>query len=146
MASTMGRPSQLSDPIREAILTHIRNGNYAKDACAACGIQYTTYKGWVNQGNKDIAVKKNTAFASFVIQIKEAEAQSLTGLIQTIRNASERQWQAAAWLAERRHPEKWADNRAEMRRLTRTLEDALRALEEAKRQIMQPPPTPPPTA
>lgn len=140
-----GRPSQLTDPLRERILSLIREGNYASDACSACGVNKGTYTSWINRGNADIKNGKNSAFAEFARQVKQARDEATAALVKTIKSASERQWQAAAWLLERTRPDQWADNRREIRALSKQLQEAIAALEQLRlRTPEQPPPTPPP--
>lgn len=87
---------------KEAIIIEcIKLGMGHRPACRAAGCSYTSFKRW------------RQASGPFRAQIKAAEAEYERTALQSIHDAAKptmgerTQWQAAAWLLERRHPERW---------------------------------------
>jgi transposase-like protein len=124
-----GRPTLLLDRVRRtAVLDAIRAGASFTDACLAAGVGYTTFKSWRRQARLDAAAGKATAFTAFRADVKKAAAQFVTANTQAIQEHGQKSWQARAWLLERRRPDLFGDQRAEVRRLTRLVEDLLRQI------------------
>lgn len=97
-----GRRLKLNDEMIDKIAGIIASGNYVKTACDIVGISETTYYDWMQKGK---AGKK--PYAKLSEAIKKAEAVAEAKRVQTILEASEEQWQAAAWYLERRYPDRW---------------------------------------
>jgi hypothetical protein len=78
-------------------------------ACEATGISKQTFFNWLNKG-KELSMKKgklsdnDKLYVDFFDSIKKAEAEAQAFLLRTIRVKSLEQWQAAAWMLERRWP------------------------------------------
>ncbi len=87
----------------------IRQGYTVEQACELAGIGRTTFYAWLSRGSQ----QPNSIYGAFVDAIKKAEAESELLLLQRIEKAAERgQWQAAAWMLERRFPKLWGRNAA----------------------------------
>ncbi len=97
-----GRRLKLNDEMIDKIAGIIASGNYVKTACDIVGIAETTYYDWMQKGK---AGKK--PYVKLSEAIKKAEAVAEAKRVQTILEASEEQWQAAAWYLERRYPDRW---------------------------------------
>lgn len=101
-----GRPSKLTPDVQERLLNAIRAGVTYEVACSHAGIAYSTLRNWIvaaEQGADD------PAKLELLDALKKAEADAEVTCIARIREAATGgQWQAAAWLLERRHPERWA--------------------------------------
>jgi hypothetical protein len=75
----------------------------------------------------------------FLEAIKKAEVEGEAALVGIIRNAAEKTWPPAAWLLERRHPDRWgkkiksevtaAPPRADMSPADRNIIEATRTAE-----------------
>jgi transposase len=98
----MARPSLLTPELEERILYALRQGNYRSAAAKAAGVDYDCFRGWVRKGNQGIQ-----PYAAFNAKLKEAEGESESALVMTIRTAAEKHWAAAAWLLERKYAPKW---------------------------------------
>lgn len=106
----VGRPSKFTPEACEAILLGIRGGNYLNVACELAGVSYRTFRRWMV-----IAEDPNgdPAYAEFAAKVAQAEAQAEAANIAVIRQAArptkarQGDWKAAAWLEERRHPQRW---------------------------------------
>jgi len=92
---------KLTPELQAAVCEIIAEGNYAKVAYEACGIPRSTFYRWLRKGKKE----KTGKHADFVDSVTMADAIAQRGLMRTVRTASSRSWQAAAWMLERRWPE-----------------------------------------
>lgn len=88
------------------ITARIRIGLAPIQAAVSCGVSKNEYEDWIRAG--EAGGQGRAKYINFVKAVREAEAESETQLIAYIRNAaSNGNWQAAAWLAERRFGERW---------------------------------------
>ena len=85
-----GRPSKIKKELINSLLTHIREGCTFKDACALECISESTFYKW------------KTELPEFSESVKKAEIAFKKTHIRNIAKASEKQWQASAWLLERK--------------------------------------------
>lgn len=99
-----GRKSKLTPERQERICELLRAGNYAGVAAKAAGIAESTFYAWIERGEK----ARTGAFAEFAEAVKKAEAEGETAALEIIQTAALESWQAAAWLLERRFPQRWA--------------------------------------
>jgi hypothetical protein len=104
----MARPTKLTSEIVDKICTAIRAGNYAKIAAGMAGISESTYYSWLEQAKKPDAEPE---FLEFLESIERAEADAEVAAVIRIRQAADNgTWQAAGWLLERKHGERWGRN------------------------------------
>jgi hypothetical protein len=99
-----GRPTTLTPEVSAAILDSLRRGNYFETAVLAQGVPVSTARTWLAFGRQGRAEN----FVKFFEGVKGAEAVAEESIVASIRAWTEKQWTAAAWLAERRFPERWA--------------------------------------
>jgi transposase len=131
----MGRKSKFDDH-KDKLLKAIATGVSYSDACAIAGVGYSTFKEWKAKGE----AARSGKFADFAADIKKANAVATTKHVQNINRAAldgetiteirivvdedgnekertttekkvAKQWQASAWLLERRKPNEWGRNR-----------------------------------
>ncbi len=91
-----------SKEIVEKIAGYIRLGMRNEDAARIAGVAEATFYEW----------KKSKA--EFSEALKGAEDQGEASNLAIIHKAKTKQWTAAAWLLERRHPEKYSVRRIEL--------------------------------
>jgi hypothetical protein len=104
----MARPTKLTPEITEKICMAIRAGNYAKIAAGMAGISEATYYSWLDQAKEPDAEPE---FLEFLESVERAEAEAEIGAVARIRQAADNgTWQAAGWLLERKHGERWGRN------------------------------------
>lgn len=96
---TTGRPTKYNKETIENILGLIQWGSTKEEASIRSGIHRDTLNEWENK------------YPDFLAAVKRAEALQVTTLVLAIRKAAINDWKAAAWLLERRWPEKFAKNR-----------------------------------
>ncbi len=120
-----GRKTKLTPEVQEKVVRAIENGNYDYIAAQAVGISKATFYAWLARGEAEkerltkigARVRKSeTPFLEFLDAIKKAKAASEITQVGIISNASEKNWQAAAWWLERKHSDRWA--RKEKRELS----------------------------
>ncbi len=83
----------------------IKVGLTFNDACRAAGIDVSTFYRWKDMGKTD------PDFDFFNEPIEQARAQGQLLLANRIEGHSKKDWRAAAWILERRHPAVWGNNR-----------------------------------
>jgi hypothetical protein len=121
-----GRPSKLTPETHKIIVEAVRAGLYYEDAANVAGICYDTLNNWRLRGEAEAErrqgrVKEGTRqwekeepYFQFFEALKRAEGSAIMGWMQKIETAAnEGAWQAAAWKAERRYPERYGRHRVE---------------------------------
>jgi len=121
----MAKPSKLNKDRKERLLESIAAGNYLKVACAYAGISYSTYRNWMVQGEQTTKGQ----YRKFFEEVNEAIAEAEVVSVARIKKAENRDWRAAAWLLERRHPERWANTHRIQQEVDKQQEATLEALE-----------------
>lgn len=107
----MSRVRALTDETKAVILSAIREGNYKATACALAGVHRDTVHGWEQRGEAG-----EEPFATFLDELREAEAVAESTLLRGIRTATGAipevkgpdMWSNMAWMLERRWPKRWA--------------------------------------
>jgi len=103
-----GRPTKLTEATLARFIALVRAGNYGTCAAAAIGIKRQVFYRWLERGAADEAAGRNTIFARFNTAYAQASAEAEAGCVATIRRASTDNWTAAAWLLERKFPDRWS--------------------------------------
>lgn len=80
----------------------IKVGMSYENACAKAGIRRSTFHNWLAKGEQKNARAK---YVKFVDEVYKANAEVEFQLLKQIQDAKE--WQAKAWILERRFPERW---------------------------------------
>ncbi len=99
----MGRPTKLNKDITEKLVQAISEGNYYEAACAYAGIDYRTFRNWMNEGEQS----KDGEYFQFFHAIKKAEAEAELKMVQAWQKHIPNNWQAIATFMERRYPDRW---------------------------------------
>jgi hypothetical protein len=118
----MGRPTKLTDDLRDELARHLAAGNPIKTACALVGIGESTYHKWrargkaererVAEGHANCRVRKaERPFVEFMESTTRARAEASRKRVANITEAADEDWRAAAWLLERREPETWGQKK-----------------------------------
>lgn len=102
---------KLNPKTQRKIYQAIRAGNYKEVACQFAGISHTTLRNWVKRGEESEAKgNENCIYYHFLKGLQEAEAEAEVRNVAIVQKAAEKQWQASAWMLERRHPDRWSRN------------------------------------
>jgi transposase-like protein len=100
-----GRPTKFNKERCDKIITALQAGNYREVACRYAGISNQTLRNWLKQAENPDAPPE---YLEFLAAIEKAEADAEVADIALIRrSAQDGQWQAAAWIRERKNPERW---------------------------------------
>lgn len=99
----MGRRTSLTPELKERLLSLVRKGNYIETACNVAGVHKGTFYDWMKRGETG-----EEPYASFREDFFRADGEAEAQVLGVIDSASKEQWQAAAWKAERRWPDRWA--------------------------------------
>ena len=99
----MGRRSKLTPEVQEKICEYVRQGLTYEIAARAAGISESTFYRWRERGER----ARSGKFREFWEALKRAEAEAEQRLVERILAASSDTWQAAAWMLERRYPDRW---------------------------------------
>ena len=99
-----GRPSLRTKVRKDRIVQAIAAGNYVETAARYGGVHPATYYRWMQEAQEPGAAANKREFYEAV---KKAEAEAEVRNVATIQLAASSQWQAAAWLLERKHPAQW---------------------------------------
>jgi len=81
------------------LLGAIRVGGTLKEACATAKIGYSTLFEWL--------AKETPEAAELADSIEKAKGEGTVSLLATIHAAAPKNWTAAAWILERRHPDRF---------------------------------------
>lgn len=100
-----GRPTKFTEETKTKILTALKGGNYREVACRYAGVSYQTFRKWLKLGEDPTAPPE---YRQFLEAVEKAEADAEVADLALIRRAAqEGSWTAAAWVRERKNPERW---------------------------------------
>lgn len=101
-----GRPTKFTDDTRNKIIQALRGGNYRTVAAAYAGISHTTLRNWLIMAQDPHAAPE---YVEFLADVEKAEADAEVADIALIRRAAQDgTWAAAAWIRERKNPDRWS--------------------------------------
>jgi hypothetical protein len=105
----VARPTKLTKAVQERICSALREGNYFSVACEGAGVAASTGREWVARGEGRCPGRPaGPPYAAFAAAVKKARAEAEASALRQVRQAAnDGTWQAAAWLLERGHPERW---------------------------------------
>jgi len=98
MAKRGPQPKLFDADVRKRLCDAIRSGSTIALACKYAGLSEVTY-----YEAKKRHQARDPAWSEVFAEIDAAEGAGAVALIATIRKAAGTQWQAAAWILERRH-------------------------------------------
>jgi hypothetical protein len=99
-----GRKTLFTAELGDQLVAMLKVGNYVAVACRAVGISRQTYHDWMTRGEADGA---DPEFREFRRRVEKARAEAEVRAVARIARAQEESWQAAAWMLERQHPDRW---------------------------------------
>lgn len=110
MVAKVGRPSKLTPLVKERLLNALKRGAHIETACSAAGVDYTTVREWMQRGQGTHPRRSQAKeFIEFAEEMTRAIADSEMALLTIIRQAGHTDARHAAWIMERRFPERWAN-------------------------------------
>jgi len=109
----MAGRGKLTPKIIEEAAKLISIGSYARTAMHALNINPSTWYEWIKIGdraahkltkNEELTPDERMKY-NFTTALKKAEGMFIAQNLNLIQQAAPKNWQAAAWLLERRHPD-----------------------------------------
>jgi transposase len=98
-----GRPPiELTDELRDLIVSALKAGNYIETAAALAGVHADTLRDWVKKGRRG-----DPRYESLADDVTKAIAAAEARDLSVIGRAASEYWQAAAWRLERRFNDRW---------------------------------------
>lgn len=98
-----GRPSKLTDELQEKLCDRLRQGNYYEAACGAVGIEYQTFRNWMQRGEQ----AKSGKYFEFFEAVTRAEYEAEARMVEMWQAQMPEDWRAARDFLARRYPERW---------------------------------------
>lgn len=103
----VGRPIKLDAHTIEIIAAATRAGHPRHAAATAAGIHTRTLYTWLAQAEADADEGLATVYAQLHHALARAEAEAEVRMVELVRAHAVGDWKAAAWILERRHPERY---------------------------------------
>lgn len=125
-----GRPVEFRPEVAEKMLGFLRRGCYFETAADAAGVTRHTARAWLHRGAQEDGEPEFRRWHEDVIQ---AMAASELDLLQHVVDAGHEKWQAAAWILERRHPERWGPT---VKLTSSTIESMVSRLTDAELEVL----------
>ena len=109
-----GKPSLLETYKRDLLLQHIRNGNRLQTAARLAGIAPRTVEEWRRRGEgRDTQRPSTPLYKQFSVDLDEAEAFAESEAVAAVKAHMPRDYNAAKFWLQTRHPEAWGDKVAD---------------------------------
>jgi transposase len=96
-----GRKTLLTSEMIELAAGYIKEGCTDRAAQDLIGISHETWYNWLQKAEE----RPGTIYGEFSDAIKKARAILQQDCVKIIKTAAKNEWQAAAWMLERRYPE-----------------------------------------
>ena len=111
----MSRPLKLTKEVEKRLAYALELGTTYKLAFQYAGICYKTFRNWMKRG-ENYSLKpghppEKDKYVHFLHHIKKSSAVGAIEMLKIIKKAAPENWQAAAWMLERRFPEDYGRNR-----------------------------------
>ena len=100
----MARPTKLTKEKADEIIKHIKIGLYYKTACECCGVDYSTFRRWMQRGERE----KSGKYCEFYNAVNKANSEAELRMVMNWQKHVIDDWKAAKEFLERRYPEHWA--------------------------------------
>lgn len=101
-----GRKDKLTPEVQKKIINALELGAYIKTACDFAGISRETFYNWLKKGE----LETDSKYADFLAQVNKTLAKAELHSLQKIKESE--QWQAHAWILERRFNSRWGKREA----------------------------------
>jgi len=99
----MARPTKLTPSVQSRIVAAVAAGNYYEAACVYGGVDYTTFRKWMQKGEK----AKAGPFFELFDACSKAEAEAEVRMVAQWQQQIPDNWPAARDFLARRFPDRW---------------------------------------
>jgi hypothetical protein len=103
-----GPTGAMTDERVERILTAIRAANYLEVSAHLGGVTGRTVRRWIERGRRESAGPYHDFAQRYAAALAEGEDALLRKIQAAASNPGPGTWQAASWILERRHPQRWS--------------------------------------
>ncbi len=135
------QPRLLTPAVQKTICKAIKAGAKLEIAARAAGIGARTLDEWLKHGRDELQADPDASgpCAAFVSEVMIASAKFEQELIGIIRKEAPKTWQAAAWLLERKFPQRYArvDRLRASGDETNKKPDAYQSLQERQQKLIE---------
>lgn len=106
----MNESCKLTPARHKKLVAMMKAGNFMGTAAQACGIHVNTLRIWLTKGRDklddqgEVAEEGDPKFRQFAADF---DAASAVGEVELVRVVKKGDWKGAAWILERRHPDRW---------------------------------------
>ncbi len=107
MDAPNGRPSKLTHAVQERLLQALSIGNHRHAAAAYAGVDEKTVRRWMARGASELDGPYRTLRDAVLAAEAKAQVVALGCIAQAARGGD---WRAAAWMLERKVPERFSPN------------------------------------
>ena len=135
MPRKVGKPTKYTPALGANLVKLMLAGNYVSTACAACGIDDSTYYRWMALAESGGPGAK--VYIELRTALKEAEAAAEAAAVAGVLRAGRKpqNWPALMTFLQRRHPSRWA----ERQELAEAMKQGISFLEEIAAAYKAPP-------
>lgn len=102
----LGRPTKLTKELTSKIAKHVEDWLPFEQACLLSEVSERNFYHWVEFAKRDEKAGKESIFTAFFQEIKKAQSKAESEALCDVR-AKVSNWQASAWLLERRHHDRY---------------------------------------
>lgn len=121
---SQGRLTKLTPENIRKILDALRTGAPRKFACRSAGVSDRTFTLWMRHGR----AKRSKEHVAFFSAVQKAEADGVCQNLKKIQTAGRKNWQALAWMLERRFQEDFGVDRRELKELRGQVKELMEAI------------------
>lgn len=128
-----GRPLELTPQVLEDVRLILPTVLYLETVGDYLGLDRSTWGKWLRRGAKEnkrlrksdeTPLPAEAVYLEFFLTVKKALAEGEIYSAGIIKKAAEKNWQAAAWVLERRFEERWGRDQGAIRELLREIRRA----------------------
>jgi len=103
---TAHRRTTLTPDVIENVTAMLRAGCHDRVALKAANVPPSTFADWMRRGQS--SRPGDELFRELRQRVEQARAQGEARLVALLARQAEQDWHVAAWMLERRYPERWA--------------------------------------
>lgn len=108
----MGRPTKLTQEIKENICKALLAGNHFSTSCQYAGVDTKTAQDWLLRGEGRIPGRPaSPLYVDFAVAVRKAETDAEVRTVANWQNAIPNNWQAARDFLARRYPKRWQEKK-----------------------------------
>lgn len=96
----VGRPTKFCDELALIVVSKIRKNLSFSNAARFAGVEHTTVQDWFAKGKAEKMAGKDSDWAKFYSDVREAQAEKIAEMLETIEKMP-KGWMAISWYLEK---------------------------------------------